>query len=319
MERLGVMEVFVLAVETRVFSAVGRRLGLGQPTVSKLIAQLEERLGSRLLLRSTRGLAPTEAGEAYDRRAREILAQVNEADAMVQQCRAGLSGRLRVSAPVTFARLHIIPHLSDFLRDHPGLDRDPAGRWQRRSHLGRHRCRLAARGAGGFGAGGPPPLPLRDAGAGHSGLLRGQGHARLPQGLQDHDLVLLQPKPGMGQQWLFCREDERIAVRGRGRLTVSAAEGMRAAVLAGLGLGIASEWMFARACPGGGGGGAAGVAIADAGALDPAAGRSRTQRQGARLPDLRGRAARREAGAGACRGGIGVMAGGLLLPPRAQG
>ncbi|QSE73858.1 LysR family transcriptional regulator, partial [Aeromonas media] len=109
MDRLGVMEVFVLAVETGSFSAVGRRLGLGQPTVSKLIAQLEERLGSRLLLRSTRGLAPTEAGEAYYRRAREILAQVNEADAMVQQCRAGLSGRLRVSAPVTFARLHIIP------------------------------------------------------------------------------------------------------------------------------------------------------------------------------------------------------------------
>ncbi|MDW4561727.1 LysR family transcriptional regulator [Aeromonas rivipollensis] len=62
MDRLGVMEVFVLAVETGSFSAVGRRLGLGQPTVSKLIAQLEERLGSRLLLRSTRGLAPTEAG-----------------------------------------------------------------------------------------------------------------------------------------------------------------------------------------------------------------------------------------------------------------
>ena len=60
MDRLGMMEVFVLAVETGSFSAVGRRLGLGQPTVSRLIAQLEERLGSRLLLRSTRGLAPTE-------------------------------------------------------------------------------------------------------------------------------------------------------------------------------------------------------------------------------------------------------------------
>ena len=122
MDRLGVMEVFVLAVETGSFSAVARRLGMGQPTVSRLIAQLEAHLGSRLLLRSTRGLAPTEAGEAYYLRAREILAQVNEADAMVQQCRAGLSGRLRVSAPVTFARLHIIPHLAGFLAAHPGLD-----------------------------------------------------------------------------------------------------------------------------------------------------------------------------------------------------
>ena len=72
-----------------------------------------------------------------------------------------------------------------------------------------------------------------------------KGMPASPQGLQDHDLVLYSPKPGMGQQWLFCRGDERIAVRGRGRLTLSAAEGMRAAVLAGLGLGIASEWMFA--------------------------------------------------------------------------
>ena len=55
MDRLGVMEVFVLAVETGSFSAVARRLGMGQPTVSRLIAQLEAHLGSRLLLRSTPG------------------------------------------------------------------------------------------------------------------------------------------------------------------------------------------------------------------------------------------------------------------------
>lgn len=58
MDRLGVMEVFVLAVETGSFSAVARRLGMGQPTVSRLIAQLEAHLGSRLLLRSTGGWRP---------------------------------------------------------------------------------------------------------------------------------------------------------------------------------------------------------------------------------------------------------------------
>ena len=62
MDRLGTMEAFVLAVETGSFSAVARRLGLGQPAVSKLIAELEARPGSRLLLRSTRGLTPTEGG-----------------------------------------------------------------------------------------------------------------------------------------------------------------------------------------------------------------------------------------------------------------
>lgn len=98
MDRLGAMEAFVLAVETGSFSAVTRRLKLGQPAISKLIAQLEAQLGSRLLLRSTRGLMPTEAGEAYYLRARQILDDIREADATVAQCRSSLSGRLRVSA-----------------------------------------------------------------------------------------------------------------------------------------------------------------------------------------------------------------------------
>lgn len=246
MDRLGVMEVFVLAVETGSFSAVGRRLGLGQPTVSKLIAQLEERLGSRLLLRSTRGLAPTEAGEAYYRRAREILAQVNEADAMVQQCRAGLSGRLRVSAPVTFARLHIIPYLSDFLGDHPGLDLEillDDGNVDLISAGIDVALRLGEQADSALVARRLSRCEMRVLGT--PAYFAARGMPASPQGLQEHDLVLYSPKPGMGQQWLFCRGDERIAVRGRGRLTLSAAEGMRAAVLAGLGLGIASEWMFA--------------------------------------------------------------------------
>lgn len=246
MDRLGMMEVFVLAVETGSFSAVARRLGLGQPTVSRLIAQLEEHLGSRLLLRSTRGLMPTEAGEAYYQKAREILLQVNEAEAMVQQCRAGLSGRLRVSAPVTFARLHIIPRLAGFLADHPGLELEillddgnidliPAG------------IDVALR----LGAQADSALVARR--LSRCGMrvlatpayLATRGAPASPGDLQDHELVIYSPKPGMGQQWRFHRGEEEVTVSGRGRLTVSAAEGMRAAVLAGLGLGIASEWMFA--------------------------------------------------------------------------
>ncbi|MFQ2520820.1 LysR family transcriptional regulator [Aeromonas caviae] len=247
MDRLGVMEVFVLAVETGSFSAVARRLGLGQPTVSRLIAQLETHLGSRLLLRSTRGLAPTEAGEAYYLRAREILAQVNEADAMVQQCRAGLSGRLRVSAPVTFARQNIIPHLAGFLAAHPGLDLEilmndgnvdliaagidvalRLGKQADSSLVARRlsRCEMRVLATPAY--------------------LAAKGSPASPQALQQHDLVLYSPRPGMRQQWRFRRDSQELVVSGRGRLTVSAAEGMRAAVLAGLGLGIASEWMFAQ-------------------------------------------------------------------------
>lgn len=246
MDRLGAMEVFVLAVETGSFSAVARRLSLGQPAVSKQIAQLEAQLGSRLLLRSTRGLTPTEAGEAYYQRARQILDDIREADAMVAQCRGELSGRLRVSAPVTFARLHIIPQLPAFMDAHPGLDIeillddgnvdlisagiDVALRLgeQADSMLVARRLSHCARRV----LGTPTYLAAR-------------GMPTSPQDLQDHDLVIYSPKPGLGQQWLFCRGEEQIPLTGRGRLTVSAAEGMRAAVLAGMGLAVSSEWMFA--------------------------------------------------------------------------
>lgn len=246
MDRLGTMEAFVLAVETGSFSAVARRLGLGQPAVSKLIAELEVRLGSRLLLRSTRGLTPTEAGEAYYQRARQILVEVDEAEAMVQLCRGGLSGRLRVSAPVTFARLHIIPHLSSFLAAHPGLNLElllddgnvdliPAG------------IDVALR----LGEQADSALIARRLGhcarrvLGSPAYLATRGKPQSPRDLQEHELVIYSPRPGLGLQWSFQRGEERVEVSGRGRLTVSAAEGMRAAVLGGLGLGIASEWMFA--------------------------------------------------------------------------
>jgi DNA-binding transcriptional LysR family regulator len=79
MDRLSTMETFVRTVETGSFSAAARRLDVGQTAVSKAIAQLEEHLQTRLLLRSTRGLTTAEAGQAYDESARRALAMVDEA------------------------------------------------------------------------------------------------------------------------------------------------------------------------------------------------------------------------------------------------
>jgi DNA-binding transcriptional LysR family regulator len=98
MDRLGTMETFVRVVETGSFSAAARDLKIGQPAVSKSIAQLEERFGVRLLMRSTRGLAPTEAGQNFYERARKIIDEARDADIAVSSAAGGLSGRLRASA-----------------------------------------------------------------------------------------------------------------------------------------------------------------------------------------------------------------------------
>ena len=122
MDRLSAMETFVHVVETGSFSAAAKRLGIGQPAVSKSIAQLEARLAVRLLLRSTRGLTPTEAGLAYFERAKRAIDETNEADDAARGAGAGLSGNLRVSAATTFARLHVIPHLGPFLERYPAVN-----------------------------------------------------------------------------------------------------------------------------------------------------------------------------------------------------
>lgn len=124
MDRLAAMETFVHVVESGSFSAAARRLNLGQPAVSKSIAQLEAHLQVRLLLRSTRGLTPTEAGLAYFERARRTLEEACEAENAARGSAAALHGTLRIGAAVTFARMHIVPHLGAFLDRHPGLQVD---------------------------------------------------------------------------------------------------------------------------------------------------------------------------------------------------
>jgi DNA-binding transcriptional LysR family regulator len=106
------MRTFLTVVDTESFSNAARRMNVGQPAVSNTIAQLEGRLGVKLMVRSTRGLAPTEAGLNFYEQARGSVEEAEEADLGAG---AGLSGKLRVSAAVTFARMHVVPKIPEFL------------------------------------------------------------------------------------------------------------------------------------------------------------------------------------------------------------
>src|SRR5215471_247478 len=112
MNRLSAMEAFVRVIETGSFSGAARQLRIGQPAVSKAVAQIEERLGVRLLLRTTHGLSPTESGQNFYEHAKRAIEEAEEADLAARGARAALSGRLRICAAVTFARLHFVLHLT---------------------------------------------------------------------------------------------------------------------------------------------------------------------------------------------------------------
>src|ERR1700674_2082177 len=98
MDRLAALGIFVRVVDTGSFSAVARRQHIGQPAVSKAVVQLEQWLGVSLLLRSTRSVAPTEAGRVFYERAKRMIEDADEAVMAAQGSANALSGKLRVSA-----------------------------------------------------------------------------------------------------------------------------------------------------------------------------------------------------------------------------
>jgi DNA-binding transcriptional LysR family regulator len=119
MDRIDAMQAFVAVADLRGFAPAARKLGLSPSGITRLIAALEERLGARLLQRTTRSLTLTDAGTRYLERVRRILADVEEAERSAEGERTRPSGRLVVSAPIGFGRLHVSPVMSAYLARYP--------------------------------------------------------------------------------------------------------------------------------------------------------------------------------------------------------
>jgi DNA-binding transcriptional LysR family regulator len=119
MDRIDAMQAFVAVADLQGFAPAARKLGLSPSGVTRLIAALEERLGARLLQRTTRSVTLTDVGARYLERARRILADVEEAEGAAEGERTRPSGRLVVSAPLGFGRLHVSPIMSAYLMRFP--------------------------------------------------------------------------------------------------------------------------------------------------------------------------------------------------------
>ena len=244
MDRLVAMEAFVLVVDTGSFSAAARRLNVGQPAVSKLVAQLEERLGVKLLVRTTRGLTATEAGLKYYERARRSIEEADEAESAARGAGSGLTGRLRICGAITFARIHLMPRLPEFLARHPELEMEVVLD-DRNIDLVQEGIDVALR----MGQLSDSSLTARRIVSGRHVVVgtpayfERTGRPTAPGDLAAHQAVIYDQEAG-GQDWTFRRGDAEIAVTLKGRLRVSAAEGVRAAVFANAGVAVASEWMF---------------------------------------------------------------------------
>jgi DNA-binding transcriptional LysR family regulator len=119
MDRFDAMQAFVAVADSQGFAPAARKLGLSPSAVTRLVAALEDRLGARLLQRTTRSVTLTDVGTRYLERAKRILADVEEAETSAEGERVRPSGRLVVSAPNGFGRLHVSPLMSRYLARYP--------------------------------------------------------------------------------------------------------------------------------------------------------------------------------------------------------
>jgi DNA-binding transcriptional LysR family regulator len=236
MDRLTAMATFVRVVEAGSLSAGARNLDLPLTSVSRQVSGLEDLLGARLLVRTTRRLALTEEGRAYYDRVKRILGDVEEAELMLATHAAEPTGRLVVGAPVLFGRLFVAPLLPGFLARHPRLTVDLmlADRFV---NLVEEGCDLAVR--AGFLE--DSSLIARKLGSmrrvicGAPSYLAARGEPQTPQDLETHDCILFTLLDG-DQRWTFNSPSGEASIAVSGRFRTNNADSALAAALGGAGL-----------------------------------------------------------------------------------
>jgi DNA-binding transcriptional LysR family regulator len=244
--RLEQIEAFAAVAEQGGFAAAARVLGRDPSVISRRLDALEARLGVRLLARTTRQVALTDAGAAYLRRAQTVLAELATADAEAAEGAAAPRGVLRLSFPGKFARLWISPWLPRFMAAYPLLRLETT-----------HTDRMVDLVAEGFDA------AIRIGDLADSGLvvrrlapsptalyaspryLAGHGAPATPQDLRDHPCLSFSI-PLVWPTWRLRRGEERIAVRVGGPLVSDDGETLVIACTQGSGIMLAPDWLVGQ-------------------------------------------------------------------------
>lgn len=247
MDRFDAMAVLVAIVQEGNLSAAGRKLGVPLTTVSRKITDLEAHLGARLLQRSNRSVALTEAGQSYVEACRRILAQVVEAEAAASGAFTAARGELTLTAPVVFGRLHVLPVVTEFLRAYPDID-IRLMLADRMMHLQDDHVDLALR------IGTLPDSSLRAVRVAtvrrvvcaSPGYLAAHGTPLVPEDLAQHACITF---TGLGNpdRWTFAAQGADKSVTIRSRLAVTTAEAAIDAASAGLGVTRVLSYQIAAA------------------------------------------------------------------------
>lgn len=245
-ERLKGIEAFVVSADTGSFSAAAERLNLTGSAISKGVARLEARLGSRLFARTTRRLTLTDQGTAFYATCVRVLAELGDAEAVLAAHATEPVGRLKINVPVAFGRIQVMPVLLAFCERHPKLRPDIAFT-DRFVDVIEDGVDIAVRiGASDVGTG------LGYRGLGHEHLvfcaapdyLARRGTPASVDALADHDCILYGRGDGSRVVWRYGYEGGVVEQRTMtGRMTLGSAEAQVEAVKAGLGIAQLATWL----------------------------------------------------------------------------
>ena len=241
---LSLMKTFVRVVEAGSFSTVAAQTGSSQPTISRQVAALEAHLGSLLFQRTTRSLTLTDDGRVFYGHATRSLESLSEAESAVGKRQGRPTGTLRLACAVVFGRLHVIPRLPRFMQRYPDVDIDLLMN-DGFSDLVEEGIDLSIR----VGEVTDSNLIARKIGVTRRVLvaapdyLQRAGVPQTPQELQDHSCIVYS-RLASGTNWTFDTPDRPLQVPIKGRYRVNNTEGVRAAVLQGLGIGYVPVWHF---------------------------------------------------------------------------
>jgi DNA-binding transcriptional LysR family regulator len=230
------MLVFVAVAEEQSFAGGARRLVMSPPAVTRAIAALEDRLGVKLLNRTTRHVRVTEAGQRYLDDARRIIAEVDEADEAAAGTNAEPRGHLAVTAPVMFGRVYVMPGIVEYMQRYPGME-VTATFVDRIANLLEEGLDVGIR------IGELPDSSMQGIGVGHvrrvlcaaPSYLARHGTPQEPADLARHT-ILSASGVSTSAEWKFMHRGQSVAVRIRPRLVVNTNDGAIEAARAGLGI-----------------------------------------------------------------------------------
>jgi DNA-binding transcriptional LysR family regulator len=245
MDRLTSMAVFIKAVDLGSFAAAAEALALSGPMVGKHVRFLEERLGTRLLIRTTRRQSLTELGRAYYERCRAVLVEMDAADSLAAEQLTEPRGKLRVTMPVHFGRRCVAPVLLDMARRYPKLELDLSFN-DRFTDLAEHEYDLAIRTGSLEDKGGVIARRIarqRMIVCASPSYLKVHGQPSRLEDLGGHDAVIYR-RSGRIRPWLFPRDSQPAAeVTPANRLRLDDLEAIADAAAAGMGIAWLPYWL----------------------------------------------------------------------------